>query len=1496
MKRTSYPRFLARAAMTLLAVLCFLGARAEEVTIGDGTSASYYAPISTYYNYSITEQLYTADEIGMAGSISSISFYYAYTAVNKEYDITVYMQNVDAADLLTGISLADADEVFSGTISITEQGWVTIDLDTPFAYDGTSNLLIGINKTAGSQWFSGATWQYTTVTNMARYTQNDNTAYDTSTVPANVTNNRPNIKIEITPGGDVQICAKPSTFVVSDITTTGATFEWEDTGAESYSFEYKKASDTEWTPVSVEGVGRGDASIKTYTLSDLDPGTDYNARVKAICGTDSESGYKTLSFTTSFSIPLVEEFGTSVPTGWAMYSGLLDIVMAGAELATSNYGWSFGSNNGVFDNHARVNIYGTSCQYWLVTPTLLMENNVQLMFNVAYTAYSGSGGAPAQTGSDDKFVVLINNGNGWTILRQWDNAGSEYVLNDLNATPATVTLDLSSYAGQSIAIAFYGESTEGNADNNLHIDNVSIDYIPACPKPTGLAVSYEGGTTATVTWEGTADAYNIDVNGTVTNGVTSPYTLENLDLAATYEVKVQAACSESETSEWTNAVSFKTDNCMPEDMCSLTFEMADSYGDGWNGASIAIYDYTGEEVGELLATVTLSSGAEGTQTLNFCNGQELAIIWSSASYDSECSYTITDINGDIVAQDDTELGMAYTIDCTVTDCRRPTDFAASEIGPHSAVLSWTENGEATAWVIEYISENDEESTTITVESNPYTLTGLAAETMYAAQVSPVCDDNAVKPSEVISWTTTVAAPAPTNLVAKRVNANSATLNWEGPDNANSYNVRYGKASDDVDPSTPATIILTAPSLWTDGSGYQMLLDANATAYGTIIPESGGLTSEGNASEETYAEFEYKIPGNADGALTTTNVVVNNSVSIQIPAGTYDWCITNPTPGDRVWIAASNGNVGGRQDDFVFDPGVTYEFTISMYGTNDGVDLTTTSPVEWITVEGVTSPYQLTDLDPSTEYYWQVQANCGEEGLSQWSSTSTFTTGSYSDAPTELAATATSTTATLEWTGSQNSYNVRYKATSDGAVLEEQDFEDGIGGWTTIDADGDGFTWSLHVNTGTGNYETHSGDASMNSGSYDGESETALTPDNYLVSPQVELGGSISFWACAQDAAWPNEHFGVAVSTTGNTNAADFTTIAEWTMTAAGTAAKESGTYGYYTVDLSAYSGQQGYVAIRHFDCTDMFYLVIDDIVIQGPAQAETEWITLENVSGNSVDIDGLDSETEYVWQVQGILDNETTDWVSDNFTTLPLIVLANDDSENEAGSKNSAIIAAYAEQTVDVTLNGRTLFKDGSWNTLCLPFDVELEGSLLEGATAKTLANATITGSHVSLTFGDAVTTLEAGVPYIIKWTTEGEDISNPTFTGVTIQEVAEDDRVVSPIDGVKFIGYYDAFGITAADQNIYYMTADNTLKYTGKARTLKACRAYFEFSEAVTAGGVREFTLNFGDNDATGIVSIDNEQLNNESGWYTVDGKKLDKQPKRKGVYINNGIKVVIK
>ena len=177
------------------------------------------------------------------------------------------------------------------------------------------------------------------------------------------------------------------------------------------------------------------------------------------------------------------------------------------------------------------------------------------------------------------------------------------------------------------------------------------------------------------------------------------------------------------------------------------------------------------------------------------------------------------------------------------------------------------------------------------------------------------------------------------------------------------------------------------------------------------------------------------------------------------------------------------------------------------------------------------------------------------------------------------------------------------------VLASQtfDFENGMQGWTTIDADGDGRTWMINSQWNTSVLGHNGSSDFVMSESYN-NNYGALYPDNYLVSPQIELGGSITFFACTQDTDWALEHFGVAVSTTG-TNVSDFVTIQEWTMSAKGVGAPTGGTrsgnrggqgtWYQYTVDLSNYAGT-GYVAIRHFNCSDMWHLNVDDITIASP--------------------------------------------------------------------------------------------------------------------------------------------------------------------------------------------------------------------------------------------------------------------------------------------------------
>jgi hypothetical protein len=228
---------------------------------------------------------------------------------------------------------------------------------------------------------------------------------------------------------------------------------------------------------------------------------------------------------------------------------------------------------------------------------------------------------------------------------------------------------------------------------------------------------------------------------------------------------------------------------------------------------------------------------------------------------------------------------------------------------------------------------------------------------------------------------------------------------------------------------------------------------------------------------------------------------------------------------------------------------------------------------------------------------------------------------------------------------------------------------------------------------------------------------------------------------------------------------------------------------------------------------------------------------------------------------------------------------------------NSAVISAYNKKEDNFILLGRTLTKDGNWNTLCLPFDVTISGSPLAGdnVVAKVLnTSSKLENGTLTLNFSDAPATIPAGTPFIIKWDNTGVNLTENdlVFTGVTIDNTNRD---VAFTDG-QFKGNYAPLPITDANRNsIVLLAAGNKLGYAKTDRTLGAFRAYFDIPGTASA---REFELNFGDDEnTTGIINIEHGTLNIEhsaGAIYDLQGRRVE-NPK-KGLYIMNGKRIVIK
>lgn len=829
----------------------------------------------------------------------------------------------------------------------------------------------------------------------------------------------------------------------------------------------------------------------------------------------------------------------------------------------------------------------------------------------------------------------------------------------------------------------------------------------------------------------------------------------------------------------------------------------------------------------------------------------------------------------------------------------PTDLAVSEIGNKSAKLSWTENGEATAW---QIALNGDEENLIAADSNPFTLEGLTPETAYTAKVRAVNGEKTSKWSNEVSFTTDIQFPAPTELATEPATT-TATITWTGT--ADSYNLRYrvSTGGDELVTDFEDSSMGEWTTIDADGDGNTWVL--GSAAGGIYIQEGGSLAGTGrDSSQDLIVSGSYS---NVTGALTPDNYLVSPQITLGGSISFYACAQDASYAAEHFGVAVSTAgntdaadfttiqewtmtNTGAPASSRRKAQGTWGLFTVdlSAYAGQEGYvairhfnctdqfllnvdDITIVEPAEgeeqpWTTIANATSPYTIEGLDPETKYDVQVQAVYAD-GESTWAATH-FTTLSENSAPSNIAADLVADGATLTWEGQGDSYNVRYRVAGDDGEIFADDFENGLGNWT-IYTEGEAISG-------------YDGWVMMSNGTYVAASfswygGTAYAADNWLITPAVELTGTLTFDVMV-DASYPDS-YEVLLSTTGDA-IEDFTTELQ---------AMAGGTTGTVTIDLSAYAGQTGYIAIHHVS-TDCNYLCIDNFGIYSEPTPAGEWQTIAT-NDLTATISGLETNSLYEYQIQSVKGESESEWSEiDEFALVTL----------DCAGENSDLINKFNGKYAHVTLANRTFYQDGTWNTIYLPFDMsaeELEASPLGGADIRTLSNSTMEGNTVTLNFiPDAVNAwgqYYGGVAYIAKWTS-GSGIENPAFANVTI---TTDEYYTGDDEGdvmVQFYGTYDFYQFVDDNTSLLFIGADNKLNYPLAGATIGATRGYFTL-EGVTAGeesGVKFFT-NLGDEDPTGIANINAEE---GGDWYDISGRKLAGKPSMKGIYVNGGRKVTVK
>ncbi|MFA6932927.1 MAG: choice-of-anchor J domain-containing protein, partial [Bacteroidales bacterium] len=369
----------------------------------------------------------------------------------------------------------------------------------------------------------------------------------------------------------IPTCTRPNIPTVSNISQNSAEIAWTDPNINNtlYDVYYRILGTTTWNI--------DQSSTNPHTIQNLAHSAQYEVAVATNCGTEISELSAIKTFQTecgASTLPtLVESFITVPGVCWTRFTGLLSET-TDATLTSSTAGWL--ANSYVTPHNIRVNLYNTNQNYWLVSPTIDLGDGTipaQLEFDVFATDFNSISPLEYPWENDKKFIVLISTDNGTTWnysnkLMRWDNSGADSVLNNIPNTPQHISIQLTNqsgvnYTGQ-VKFAFYAESSvNGDADNDLHIDNFQVNYfgLLPCAEPTSVVVSNITSSSAQINWVAGANETNwqirLGTSGAPIDLTSNTYTFNNLIPSTNYVVYVRAYCGVL-YSEWVPSTLFTT--------------------------------------------------------------------------------------------------------------------------------------------------------------------------------------------------------------------------------------------------------------------------------------------------------------------------------------------------------------------------------------------------------------------------------------------------------------------------------------------------------------------------------------------------------------------------------------------------------------------------------------------------------------------------------------------------------------------------------------------------------------------------------------------------------------------------------------------------------------------------------------------------------------------------------------------------------------------------
>ena len=533
-------------------------------------------------------------------------------------------------------------------------------------------------------------------------------------------------------------CPQPTAIAIDSTGSDYIAFSWVPAGEE-----------TEWE-VTIDSV----STVVTdtfFTAENLEANTEYTISVRAICG-EGDSSFRTNVTTRTecdaIALPYFEDFENGGEQCWRIQN----------YYSSSNTGLS--TSYSLSGTHSHAFYPGYNYQpVFAVMPRMSNVNTLMTTFNILGSSYIvaqvGTMASPDDTSSFVPLYTINNlNYNGWAeheVRFDADTTGNEF-----------------------IAFRFGVSSSWGYY---AYLDDVTVMVAPSCQRPESVSVSdiEADGATIDITDSTDVNNYQIIVVNTSTGDTvynqlvnSASQQVTGLEAFTSYSVTAYAICDDGNA---TSAVHTTFRTACEGGNCEFTVAMVDSYGDGWNGNAINVW-----QNGDNVEALTIASGSSNTANVSVCLGSDVALTWQSGSYAYETSFSITkddstilyiadgsDLSsGDTLVVFDGQCGVSYVyggstpID-TIPEPPQPVVCNAPSINAATATdatvtVVWS--GNASSYEVAIVEGAWQAPAAGTAANGPsYTFTGLNASTQYTVGVRSVCDDT------VSAWATRAVTTA-----------------------------------------------------------------------------------------------------------------------------------------------------------------------------------------------------------------------------------------------------------------------------------------------------------------------------------------------------------------------------------------------------------------------------------------------------------------------------------------------------------------------------------------------------------------------------------------------------------------------------------------------------------------------------------------------------------------------------------------------------------------